>query len=602
MPAPRHAVEDALKHIGSIYLQGQTTNPKAKNDIHRLLCTFAEASMLRNDHTYSISQKLVHLVLRHSDNHQAQVLYQVLLKSQLEIHPHSLTHFMNRFTRMGRPDLAMHVLRQIAASGANMAFETVQFSCITLLRTRFDEVEWYKIQSHLVTEMLELGIRPRIPMLNAMILNAIEASDYQTAEAMFETARIHNIRRDVITYSVLLKGAVQSLDENLVEKLMHVAEEDGALPRNNELVFSLVLALLQIARRNDTNILTSTHRYKAILRIYAKYCSILPLQQLGICVDMDPKAEKAETVSQPSPKVLSIMMVSYIRLIGRSDLVQALYYRYQEFVEKNHELIAPTAETDHLANAFLFSLGRHTATFMTSPIILNNMMKPSAAISVKIAQPTVRTLSIAARSYAFHGQIAAGERIIEIMRAKGKKPNEVTWNTIISGYASLQDASGVVNAMEGMEAAGFEPNPFTLQALARIKDRNQLLDALRRVAANDKTGRSQAPTSQHTIQTAHSASSHKANRNIQSETTTSNTQAARNQGLMPCMQQELHRPASSNLIDVSQPLIRFRQSLDKHGIARCNGNDADPEFVERLQAQFQTANLLPPSSRYETEP
>ncbi|KAL8756616.1 MAG: hypothetical protein Q9199_002803 [Rusavskia elegans] len=493
MPALRHAVEDSLKHIVSVTLQSQTANSETKNNIYRLLCIFAEASTLQDDRTYSISQKIVYLVMRHSDNHQARVLYEVLLNARLDIHPHSLTHFMDRFTRMGRPDLAMHVLRRLAASGANVSYETVQYSCMTLLRTRFDETEWYKIQSYLVTEMLELGIRPGIPMLNAMILNAVEAGDYQTAQAMFETARIHGIRRDTITYSILLKGAVQNLDDGLVESIMHMAEDDGALPRNNELVFSLVVALLQIARLNDTNVLTTAHRYRAILRIYTRYCDVLSLQELGIYIDIDGIVDKAGTISEPSPKLLSIMMVSYIRLIGRSDLVRLLYHRYQELVRQNHNLIAPTAETDHLANAFLFSLGRHTATFKTCPIILRDMLEPSATATVKVAQPTVRTWSIAARSYFFHGQRAAGEKIIEMMRARGIPPNLVTWNTIISGYASLQDAVGVVNAMKGLEAAGFESSSFTLKALARIRDRNQLLDALRRAAANDDNGKRESP-------------------------------------------------------------------------------------------------------------
>ncbi|KAL8674474.1 MAG: hypothetical protein Q9168_001139 [Polycauliona sp. 1 TL-2023] len=600
IPARRHAVEDSLKHIISVSLRGRNPDPKAKNDLHRLLCIFAKASTLPDCGIYSVSQKIVHLVLRHSDNHQVRVLYEVLLNARLNVHSHSLTHFMDSFTRMGRPDMAMQVLRKIAASGADMSFETVQFSCMTLLRTRFDEIEWYKVQSQQVTEMLELGIRPSIPMMNAMILNAVEAGDYQTAQAMFETAKIHGIRRDTTTYSILLKGAVQNLDDSLVEKIMHVAEEDGALPRNNELVFSLILTLLQIARFNDTTILTSAHRYRAILRIYTKYCNTLPLQELGICVDTDEKPNRAETVFEPSPKLLSIMIVSYIRLIRRSDLVQALYYRHQKLVEKGHKLIAPTAETEHLANAFLFSLGRHAATFKICPVILRNMMEPSAITTVTIAQPTVRTWSIAARCYFFHGQRAAGEKVVEMMRARGISPDLVTWNTIISGYASLQDASGVVNSMKGMETAGFEPNSFTLKGLARIKDRNQLLDALRRVAANDDNGQSQVPTSHHAMPNAHSASHHEGTQSIQTRATTANKQATNNQELIG-MQRGSCRQISPKITDAPHQFGGLRTSLNEHNRARWTENDADAGFLEQLQGRFENP-MLHQSDRYLTEP
>ncbi|KAL8659415.1 MAG: hypothetical protein Q9226_000442 [Calogaya cf. arnoldii] len=583
MPALRHAVEDSLKHIVTVLLEDQTADSETKNNIHRLLCIFAEASTLREDRTYSISQKIVYLVMRHSDNLQARILYDVLLNARLDIGPLSLTHFMDRFTRMGRPDLAMHVLRRIAASGANVSYETVQYSCITLLRSRFDENEWYKVQSYLVTEMLELGIRPGIPMLNAMILNAVEAGDYQIAQAMFETARIHGIRRDTITYSILLKGAVQNLDDTLVERIMHMAEEDGALPRNNELVFSLIVAMLQIAGLNNTNVLTSANRYRAIVRVYTRYCNILPLQKLGICLDMDQNIDKAGTVSDPSPKLLSIVIVSFIRLIGRSDLVQALYNRYQNLVGQNHDLIAPTAETDHLANAFLFSLGRHTATFKTCPIILRNMLEPRATTIVNIARPTVKTWSIAARSYFFHGQRAAGDKIIEMMRARDIPVNLVTWNTIISGYARLQDASSVVNAIRGMEAAGFEVDSYTLKALSRINNRNQLLDPLRRTAANDDNARSQLPASHPSTYDAHGLSSEERNGSFQNEAMAANAQATDSSGLMPSTEQGMYHRTLSGLNNASNRLDRFQRSINEQRIASWSKDDADHDFLENLE-------------------
>ncbi|KAI4231596.1 MAG: hypothetical protein L6R40_007685 [Gallowayella cf. fulva] len=477
--APRYAAEDALKHIVSESLDGQVVDSETKNKLHNLICRFATASML--------PQKVIYLATRHSDNDQVQALYEVLLNSRRTVHPHSLTHFMDRFTRMGRPDLAMDTLRRIATFGANVSYETVQFSCMKLLRTRFDDVGWYKIQSQLATEMLELGIRPGIPMLNAMICNAVEACDYQTAQAMFETARIHGIRRNAITYSILLKGALQCLDENLVERIMQMAEEDGTLPRNNELVFDLVVTMLQIARLNDTNLLTSARKYRAILRIYARYCNILPLQDLGIYIDVEEDHATASVVSEPSPKLLSVMLLSYIRLRGSPGDVEALYHRYQSLVDQNHHLIAATAKTEHLANGFLLFLGKNRTTFKTCPIILRNMLRPSASTTVTVAKPSVITWSILTNTYFLQGQRAAAEKVIQMMREHGVEMNQVTWNTVISRYASMQDAPAVVNAMKGMESAGFEADSYTLRALAKMTDRNQLLDALGRAAARADT-------------------------------------------------------------------------------------------------------------------
>ncbi|KAL8698052.1 MAG: hypothetical protein Q9224_002026 [Gallowayella concinna] len=484
--APRYAVEDALKFIISEFLEDQeVVDLETKDKLHDLFRGFAKASILRDDCTYTISQKIIYWLIRHSEDPQVHTLYEVLLNARLCIHPHTFVHFMNRYTRMGRPDLAMEALRRIAASGANVSHDAVQYSCTIMLRTRFDEVEWYKIQSHMVTDMLALGIRPGIYMLNAMILNAVQACDYQTAHAIFETARIHGIRRDTHTYAIILKGALQTLDANLVEKIMHMAEEDGTLPRNNELVFNLIITMLEIAQRTST-VLNRANQYRAILKIYARYCNILPLQELGIYHSMDEHYITTSAVQEPSTKVISIMLVSYMRLRGSPTQVDELYRRYQSHVENNHPLIAATAETDHVAHAFLLRLGRNSTTIKTFPVILSNMLEPLATTAVTVARPNVQTWSIVATFYSYRGQGAAAEKIIGVMKENGVEPNDVTWNTIISGYASMQDVSRVVNALKGMKLAGFETNSYTHKALARLTDRNELLDALQKAAAQDE--------------------------------------------------------------------------------------------------------------------
>ncbi|KAL8942944.1 MAG: hypothetical protein Q9216_001359 [Gyalolechia sp. 2 TL-2023] len=480
--AARYAVEDAIKYLVSFYLKEKVVSEEKIHALHQLFCNFARASKTRNNHTALTSQKIIYLLLRYSNDYQAKTLYGILVDSQLNIHPQTLKHFVNTFARQGRPDLAMDALRRIAGSGEDVTSDTVQYSCIALLRTQFDEVEWYRIQSHLVTEMLELGIRPGIPMLNAMILNAVEACDYPTAQAMFETARAHGIRRDTITYSILLKIALHNLDADLVEKIMRMAEEDGALPRNNQLVSCLVVTILQIAQAERTGIESPASRYKTMLQFYARYCDVRPLQELGIGLDGNGEAKITNVVSQPSPQLLSIMILGYIRLVGQNYDVKELYYRYRSMIAQDHPLIASTAETEHLANAFLLCLGRYKTTFTMCPIILKDMLEPPVSATVKVAKPTIKTWSIILRSYFFNNQRTAGEKILQMMRARGIEFNQITMNTIISGYAKMQDASAAVNAMQQMEAAGLRVDSYTLKGLTRIVNRDALLNALRNVA------------------------------------------------------------------------------------------------------------------------
>ncbi|KAL8909759.1 MAG: hypothetical protein Q9207_000069 [Kuettlingeria erythrocarpa] len=339
--------------------------------------------------------------------------------------------------------------------------------------------------------MLEMGIRPGIPMLNAMILNAVEAGDFPTAYAIFETARIHGIRRNTITYSTMLKIALHNLDVDLVDKIMLMAEEDGTLPRNNRLVFHLVLTIMQIARGKTTswNPRSSEGRYRSMLRIYARYCDVDPLREMRIYVDIG-KHVTIGPISPPSPQLLAAMIIGYIQFFGQPFSIQALYYRYQKLLAQNHPLIAPTAGTDHLANAFLLRLGLSQATFAMCPIILRNMIEPPASTVFEVAKPTVQTWSIVLRSYFLNGQRAAAEKTLQMMRSRGIQPNLVTMNIIITGYATMQDAPAAVDAMQEMNAAGFEADAITYRGLTRIVKREELMDALRKstVTVNQARG------------------------------------------------------------------------------------------------------------------
>lgn len=481
----RYAVEDSIQYLVSVYLEEKVISKEKANNLHQLFGNAARATKTRNTYMPSrFPQKTIHLLIRNSTKIQAQSLYRTIVECQLNIHPLTLTHFINVFSRYGRPDLAMDALRRIAGSGGYITSDIVQYSCIALLRTRFDKVDWYRIQSHLVTEMLELGVRPGIPMLNAMIFNAVEAGDYQTAQAMFDTARTHGVRRDTITYSILLKIALRNSDVNLVEKIMKMAEEDGALPRNNQLVFCLVATMLQIAQCEVIGSEVLASRYEIMLQIYARYCDIRPLQELGIALDVSRETEVTKLVSKPSPRLLSVMILGYIRLFGRSHEVKRLYYRYQSLIAQDHHLVAFTAETDHLVNAFLLCLGQYKTTFTMLPIIIRDMLERPLSTTVKFAKPTVQTWSIVLRSYFFNNQRAAAEKILQMMRARAVRPNQVTMNTIISGYAKMQDAFAAVDTMQQMEAAGLRVDSYTLKGLTRIVNRDELLNALRRVQQN----------------------------------------------------------------------------------------------------------------------
>lgn len=75
------------------------------------------------------------------------------------------------------------------------------------------------------------------------------------------------------------------------------------------------------------------------------------------------------------------------------------------------------------------------------------------------------------------------------MRKRGLKPDRVTWNMIVSGYAGMQEVERAVDAMKRMEAEGFEADRWTLRGLDRVWNRERLLSALERDVGGKEGGR-----------------------------------------------------------------------------------------------------------------
>ncbi|KAL8971547.1 MAG: hypothetical protein Q9183_001006 [Haloplaca sp. 2 TL-2023] len=596
---PRYVIEDALKCIVSAYSQAQVAEPTTWDKLHNLVRSFAAKSMLQEEVIPSMPQKIVYLLLQHSDDTRTQRLYETLAVSQSYLHPYTLTRFMDKFAQMGKPDLAMNALAKITAFSdlharlvSQEVGEVVRQSCITLLRTRFGESEWYRIQSQLATDMLEMGIHPNIAMLNTMILNAVEAGDYQTAQAIVETARLHGIRRDTVTYSILLKGASERLDESLIANIMQMAEEDGALPRNDKLVACLVATILRIQQESDKGTVTRAQGYRTMLRVYARYADTRPLWDLGIYLRSETELETSGEVSSPSPQLLGTMIIGYIALFGRVRDVQDLYFRYQSFVAQDHPLIAPTAETDYVANSFLLCLGRDKSTFKVSSIILKNMLEPSSWTTAKVAPPTVKSWTIALASYILNGQRAAADAILHKMRETGTTPNNVTWNAIISGHAGAQDVTATVDAMKSMESAGFGVDSDTLTALNRFRSRDQLLEALRNTAAHSYD--SDEDPSQTMSQTSLSDDGEDPNGALEPLPPDSHSSGGLSQYQTTNRFEDEEVARSHAMADDPEMAPRFRRVLDRHNNIRAakfrpsSLGYVDREFMGSTERPFET--------------
>lgn len=490
---PKHTVEDSLTHLTSIYLvENKCPSSWAVDMIHGIACNLAKRLNFNDGHTNFIPPRTVYWLLYHCRNVQALYLYKVLRDANISI-PHSISWcFLERFIEMGKIPLSLEVLRNITISSPSPNFEVHRSMGATLLISRLirckdencDSKNLYMKRKDVLVQILQMGIRPGITAYNGIIQNAVDAKEYKSAVQFYELALENGLKPTGYTYVVLLGAAMQKLDYGILDMVVRDAEADRTLYVNKCLIFKLICAKFKLREATTGPLL-----FDEILRTYKKYCDPRAIQDLGLCEpDVNPPEALVHPLISPSRRILSFMLLIYIKQYHFSNELLNLYQRYYRCVEERHHPIAALDETDHVANAFIYAFGQREQTLKMGITIVRRMLENAAdskntdigtSMRFNFAAPTDYTWNILAMVHARHGQFKAAEKILGMMRERGLKPTPVTWNSLISAYAALQRIDEAVATVKRMEADGFQMDRYTLKGLGRYNNRNRLLQVLR---------------------------------------------------------------------------------------------------------------------------
>lgn len=481
---PRHMVQDCLQLLARHFLFNVSeADLTAKRTIWRLTCKFIDGASPEELRSYAISQEVVQLLLKHCNNILALSLYKRLVSNRADLHVNTMLHFLARFVDMGMLHKSMELLEVITsrlveirssfATGVDLSRAQIQAGCVKLLRSQWGLEEPYSVQSKILTQMLEMGIRPDTAMYNAVLLNMIEGRDFETAWQTYDIAKQScHFATDAITYGILAKGAKLSGESNILEKVLRDVNEDPSMLLGDPRLMSSILDAICH--------LSPEHSFSAMLDYYKQHLDLRPLQELGLC-GLETQAPNHADVAErwPTKYILGQMILVCNKIHTSPDALVHRYNIYHELVQRQHPLIAPLAQDDYVANSFLMAFGRRSETLQYCTTVVKQMLSPpSSADSPPHASPTVRTWSILLSVYLRHGQSHAAEKVLTLMRARGLQPDKVTWNNIIGGYAAMQDVAGAVDGMRRMEAEGLQSDARTLKELGRLRDRTTLLGLL----------------------------------------------------------------------------------------------------------------------------
>ncbi|KAG5979498.1 hypothetical protein E4U55_005104 [Claviceps digitariae] len=123
--------------------------------------------------------------------------------------------------------------------------------------------------------------------------------------------------------------------------------------------------------------------------------------------------------------------------------------------------------------------GSSTSSTDSDDLVAASMVHPA---------PTVMTFTVLLRGLVNSRSHRLGERILEVMREQGIKPNLVTWNTFVSGYAFMQNTRRTVDILLDMQEAGYKPDMYTMRAFVRLRDQARALKLMERLM-NERNNR-----------------------------------------------------------------------------------------------------------------
>ncbi|MCJ1375225.1 hypothetical protein MMC20_006459 [Loxospora ochrophaea] len=497
---PRHAMVDCLHFITSLLLAGvKSPHVNKVSALHRFVCNLLK-SQGENESGESTWENTIFLLAKHCDKDQLIELLRNIRASKAVLHTVTVGKLAERFVDFGDLAAALDVLHSVVESGTGLYFDHIQSLCVRLLRTECDSSNKYVLRSNILARLLQFGIRPNRQMCNVIILNAMEAGDHELAWRFFEIAKENGLKSDAYTYTALLKGVQSGSGREFTKRVIIEAQAEGLLDNSRRLIDELLYAIYLSEKQS-----LEPRVYEAVLPIYLQFYDAGPLRDLGVIKHLPEESllQKQE-VTSPSAPVLGLVVLAYLQqYCNDPSVASTINERYHQCVLAGHSTIAPLAETDHTANALLMALGQHPQMLSSCTKIVEHMLKsPSRNLEdtssaqhptitdnyskggadfgsihqTQIAQPTIQTWSILLLAFVRHGQVNAAEKILKLMKARNIEPNDITWNTLIGGYAKLQNTIGIISSLQRMERAGFGVDDYTLKSLSGLVNRTRLFE------------------------------------------------------------------------------------------------------------------------------
>ncbi|KAH8821052.1 hypothetical protein F5884DRAFT_827349 [Xylogone sp. PMI_703] len=524
---PSYAVSDTLDFISCHYLRS-----KRSIDADKLRSIFdAVMDLVRKGPQgyLELTQNMIYLLLSSLDAASCQKFYLKLVEINHPLHKNTLMQFASRLGHFGEVDLAFKAMQRLREMGADFNSPQMASICTTLLHhesweTHSSTAKPMVSESSLFEFMLQSGFKPNIITFNVLIQNALRIWDYETAWRVHDMMAENGVDADGFTYSILLNDAKLYQDEQTIQSVLELVRKKGLQNAHITTDFLHAIFLLHPGRylRPSTRyVATATTKqapdaWDEMCPIYCKYFKIEPLLHLipsslsyrdiltssaSAVVDdaNSPIIAKDDKIGgtdlkDPSIPTLFVMLVGLLNSFTKPRDSKLFYEHFQGLVAAGDPAVAGFMETPHIYNIILLALGQFSENTSMCSRLIGDMLPPKTLVSgsedasissdsqgkmMKIPKPDIYTWSILLKVFIDSQQARAAEKVLSLMQSHNITPNHVTWKSLVSGYARMNDPIMVAKTLSRLQDAGIESEEITKKALELTKDHTALIATMR---------------------------------------------------------------------------------------------------------------------------
>lgn len=475
---PLTCIEDSMVYL-SRYFEHSGDGDGASNmrQLANVFCILAERHSAK---PLGFINPLIRTMVPHCSDEQVCHIYRTVKSSGVHLHAYTYLHLANYFARNDHFEQALDALLEANRVGINVNDWPFLSNCSTVLRQATKQPSGLRVTLQIVSSLVDIGVKLDNPICDIIMLNAVDAGDLKTAFAVYHSLMERGLRPTEYTFAVLLKGCKSNIDDvGTLNEIIRSAISNVNV-RKSEFVATEILHCLALhhSKHNpDTALDTLTEAY-------AQLFDLAPLRKLRLLSPTVAQVPLDGTpFMQPTPHAIGFIVGAAVQhLLARSVHSQdtlPIYERWRKLAEAGEPLLADLATTDHVANIFLVAFICTPRGLIHAARVIRDMQRslPDTA-GVKQCQPTVQSWSIFLHGFTRHGKMKLAEQVLNYMRSKGIQPNDVTWNTLVAGYARVQSLKGTVDALSRAEEVGLVWDRWTYGGLQALRDRQKLQDEI----------------------------------------------------------------------------------------------------------------------------